>query len=1215
MILIGQDNWHLLVAAETRTGARDQPVASYTKLGWVLHGCQHSVNKIIATFCGHIKIQENPEPIEETMKNFFKLESLGIEPRLPRDDPQQRALDILEQKSRRLPDGSFETGLLWKQEEPKIPNNYLGALKHLENLERRLDKDENLKTQYLQRLDNLFNSGYAEKAPDTRTPNKTWYLPHFPVVNPAKPHKPPRLVHDAAAKTAGLCLNDLLLSGPDLLKSLPGVLMRFRQNKIAVSADIKEMFMRIKIREEDRDALRFLWRGDQRSGPPGEYRMTSVIFGATSSPCTALYIKDRNARDFVDKYPAAASAIINNHYMDDYLQSFSSEEEAKKITSQVDYIHKKGNFVLCGWISNNRNVLNYDLAPSQDTKVLGGDDTEKALGLRWDTKKDCFIFRINKNKTPIALLNNTRPPTKREALSIIMSIFDPLGIISPITIPAKRILQNTWKYKTEWDKSLPEELLPKWKEWMKSLSTIETLLIPRCYDYGDVTTREVHTFVDASEEAYAAAVYWRMERSDGSVQVTLAAAKSRVAPLKPVSIPRLELQAALLGARLARTVVQEHDYEVNDLTYWSDSTTALAWIQAEPRTFKTFVAHRVAEIEELTKKNEWRWLPSKDNVADDATRSTPEHFNSEHRWFCGPDFLRKGRDEWPQNKKVIAPMDTGEERVKCHVINNTTINDHLPNITRFSKWTRLIRTTARVLQFIDLCRPSKHTVEYKCTKKRESKDPTWKRTHKNKIIKKVTQNIKNNKTTNYIPIPATYIQHAEEQWIKGAQAESFSKEIAAIKDNKAAPSDSPLSVLSTYLDNAGVLRLRGRITAVQDVNEEIKNPIILEGKHRYTKLYIAYIHESLHHGGTEITVNEIRQRLWITKLRPSVKNVIKCCLYCKIKKAKPANPSTGNLPYPRLAHHARPFTFTGLDYFGPISVSVGRHKEKRYGALFTCLTCRAIHIEIASSLTADSAIAALRRFIARRGCPKEIWSDNATCFKAADRELGESALSALGCESNARSISWKYIPPASPFMGGAWERMVRAVKEALYVTLKEVHPSDETLATLLVEVENTVNSRPLTHVNVSPDEPEALTPNHILIGPNPHVPSPGNFTAADVTARHQWRRAQALADVFWRRWVREYLPLLQNRREPYGSGTPPKVGDVVVICDPNLPRNTWPKGRVTQVLPGKDGEIRVVDVMTRGLVLRRPTKRIVVLPTESPDGDGGRSVHDDGIKT
>lgn len=611
--------------------------------------------------------------------------------------------------------------------------------------------------------------------------------------------------------------------------------------------------------------------------------------------------------------------------------------------------------------------------------------------------------------------------------------------------------------------------------------------------------------------------------------------------------------------------------------------------------------------------NEWRWVPTKENVADDATRETPASFDAQHRWFHGPEFLKHSEEEWPTEEKV-ASEKTGEER--CHVALEKKTHEHLPDIDRISRWDTLIRATGRVLQFLDLCRPKKYPVaaaRRKRTKKSAQQDPAWSNLKK-KNLKEKRRTHPEEEKKKFACLEASYLLRAEQLWIRKVQDDSYSDERARIMNNAKPSSRDKLASLSVHIGEDGLLRLRGRISAAPGIEEETANPALLDGQHKYTKMYIQHVHEKMHHSGVELTVNELRQRFWITRIRPTVKNALRSCPTCMLRRAKPPNPSTGNLPAARLSHHVRPFSFTGLDYFGPLEVTVGRHREKRWVALFTCLTIRAIHLEVVTSLSADSAIAALRRFIARRGQPTELWSDNATCFKAAKQELKEEEETFQGAlreECGARRITWRFIPPASPFMGGAWERLVRSVKEALRVTLREKHPSDETLHTLLVEIENIVNSRPLTHVSVAPEDPEALTPNHILLGPNNHVPAPGNFTEEDQSARHLWRRAQRLADDFWRRWVKEYLPSLQHRREPRATGTSPSVGDMVVICDPNMPRNVWPRGRITRLYPGEDGEVRVVDVTTtNGHVLRRPCRRIVVLPVGVAGCDGGRNVHD-----
>ncbi|GBP84659.1 hypothetical protein EVAR_58882_1 [Eumeta japonica] len=333
--------------------------------------------------------------------------------------------------------------------------------------------------------------------------------------------------------------------------------------------------------------------------------------------------------------------------------------------------------------------------------------------------------------------------------------------------------------------------------------------------------------------------------------------------------------------------------------------------------------------------------------------------------------------------------------------------------------------------------------------------------------------------------------------------------------------ESRLHGLSVTMDQ-GMIKLNTRISRVEGVGETTKSPAVLAGEHPYTRLYIAWTHVNMHHGGVESVVNELRQRIWVLRLRPSVRSVIRSCLLCRIRKTKATEPLTGEHPSARLALHQRPFTLTGLDFCGPYLVTVGRQHHKRYVALFTCLTTRAVHLELAGSLSADAAILTLRRFMARRGCPTETWSDRGTNFVGANNELRREALP---------------------------------------------HPREEVLSTLLAEVEFAVNSRPLTHVSVSAEDPEALTPNHFLLG---------------GTARQ--------------RWLREYLPLLQRRHDSQQKGTPPEVDDVVLIVDENLPRNTWPRGRVVELYPGKGGVVRVVEPQTAAGRLKRPVKKIVVLP-------------------
>lgn len=302
-----------------------------------------------------------------------------------------------------------------------------------------------------------------------------------------------------------------------------------------------------------------------------------------------------------------------------------------------------------------------------------------------------------------------------------------------------------------------------------------------------------------------------------------------------------------------------------------------------------------------------------------------------------------------------------------------------------------------------------------------------------------------------------------------------------------------------------------------------------------------------------------------------------------------------------MAHHFRPFTHCGLDLFGPMEVTVGRRREKRYGVLFTCLTVRAIHLEIVHSLTTDSLIMALRRMAARRGWPRYLYSDNGTNLRGADTELKRSMLEldqeTLKLEGLKNEMEWKFIPPASPHWGGAWERLVRSVKTSLKVILNERAPKDETLSTLLAEVESMVNGRPLAHVSVEPGSTESLTPNHFLLGSSSNLPTLGSYQEFDLNLRKQWRKAQCLADMFWRRWVKEILPdLVPRRKWDTDLVRHLKVGDLVFIADPDAPRNLWEKGIIVRTFPGRDGRVRVVEVRTEAGCRKRPAARVARIP-------------------
>lgn len=1174
-LLIGQDNWDLGFPFEIRRAKRRDPVAIRTNLGWLVHGFMPSFSAKNTYSIGYVMEAEQESNhankddvrLHELIKENFQIESLGISPKKRENTLDQKAEQLLANHTTRIGE-RWQTCLLWKSSDVDLPNNYQTALKRLENLERRMERNPEFADLYCRQIDHFIAQGYASPIQNAdQEAKRVWYLPHFGVTHPNKPGKV-RVVFDAAAKTQGVSLNDKLLPGPDLLKSLHGVLMRFRQKPIAIVGDIKEMFLQIKIRPEDRQSQRFLWRGRNKDHEPEIYCMTSMIFGSTSSPCSAIYVKNKNAMEFQREYPDAVHRIIHKHYMDDYLDSVDNELEAIRLIKEVTKIHRQGGFEMQRWSSNSQAVLNsisekerITTPPSRD---LDPGHVERTLGLKWNPQSDQFHFAVDLERIPLRIKSGHCRPTKRQMLKVIMSVFDPQGFLAPFIVRSKILLQQVWKSGVNWDEYLQDAELVKWKAWIGDLKHIRLCKIPRCYmDRKDTPASiELHTFCDASEKAFAAVSYWRLVYPDDNIKVAFIASKCRVAPLKPLSIPRMELSAALIGSRLAKNIIAEHEFTVTRRVFWTDSRTVLIWIKSDPRNFKTFVAHRLGEIDELTDANEWRWVPSSDNPADKATKETAAGQNWATGWFTGPSFLERPEVHWPLQPNGVSLNISGDtdelRRIFVTTLASNPIPD-LPDVTRFSQWKRLIRATAWILLLADKCR----------------------------------------KKTNPKP-QSEHLRQAEILWAKQTQMDSFQYDLQSLTDVGKLQPDSNLHSLSPFIDKDGILRIDGRIRSSLDIGTELRMPIILPGRHPYTRLLISHYHHKANHGSTEMMINELRQKYWVTRMRTTARSVAAHCQMCRIQRAKPQPPRMGMLPEGRIAHHRRPFSFCGVDYFGPMTVTIGRRHEKRWGVLFTCLTTRAVHIELASSLSTDATIMALRRMMARRGQPTEIYSDNGTNLRGADAELRKTILELNQQQQSdfaiTHGIKWKFIPPSAPHMGGSWEVLVRCVKRALKVVLKERAPKEEVLRTLLAEAEHTINSRPLTHVSVDPRDRETLTPNHFLIGASSGVTVPGHFQEGDLHSVRQWRVSQSLADMFWRRWIREYLPTLLLRKRWRTDPPPLKEGDIVFIMDTTLPRNTWPRGIISAIYPGPDGRIRVVDVRTARGVFTRAVHKIIKLP-------------------
>ena len=1156
LLLIGQDVPHAVMPLEVRHGKDFEPYAVRTNLGWVIGGPVGGNSNV--TLSNFVHSMPAKAPDDSVSELFWKMDDVtSDEVQMSVDDA--RVLEIWD-KSLKMVNGHYQIDIPFKADPPELPDNWPVAERRLLSLGRRLSKDEDLLTKYKGTIDELVSKGYAEPVPDEELhsfPGCTWYLPHHSVANPNK--EKIRVVFDCSAEYRGTSLNQKVMQGPDLTNSLLGVLLRFRQESTAVMADIEGMFHQVKVTPSQRNVLRFLWWED---GNPSKkikvYRMTAHLFGGVWSPSAANYALRRTATDQAENFhEVTVQTVKENFYMDDGLKSLRSEQDAIELVQELCSLLKRGGFRLTKWVSNSKQVM--ESIPEDDRAKDVKDlnlplPSERALGVQWLTETDTFGIKVKQRE---------KPPTRRGLLSTMSSVYDPFGFVAPHVMQAKMLFQDECKMKKGWDDELEPANLAKWSKWLQNLHLLDNLQMDRCVvpdDFGPVVQSNLYHFSDASERAYGAVSYLRSVNERGEIHCTFLLAKSRLAPIRTLTIPRLELSAAVLAVQMNAKLTRELQLDLGPSVFYTDSTIVLQYIQNTQKRFKTFVANRVSTIHSGSEPSQWHHITSTLNPADDVSRGLDaEKLIANTRWRRGPDFLMS-TEHWQSTEVTSEVPDDDEELkpAKSHTVEAEETKEPLDQlINSASSWFKIQKSVCWLRRFIS----------HLAKKKSLPKD-----------------------------ITVSEMEQAEVQILKYIQKKNYQKEIETLQENGRVSKKSLIYSLEPTLDEEGLLRVSGRL-AHAPISENAKHPVILP-HHHVTELVVKQEHQKAGHAGPEHVLSLVRDKFWIPKGRPMVKRVLKACTQCKRLHGRMETQKMADLPPDRLTPYKPPFSFVGVDCFGPFLVKRGRGQEKRYGCIFTCLTTRAIHIEKLVSLETDSFINALVRFCARRGVPVKIRSDRGTNFLGAQRELSD-AISRWTESNQAKKhlllnhIEWEFNPPAASHMGGVWERMIRSVRKHINAILRNQILDDERLDTVFCEVEQVVNSRPLTHVSSNHKDENPLTPNHLLLLRGVPSVCTGPFTKDDVFGR-RWRHVQFLADNFWRRWLKEYLPLLQLRQKWLQPKRDLKVGDMVIV-EETTPRKEWPLAKVIETHEGRDGRIRSVKIKTKNSVLTRPIHKLCLL--------------------
>ncbi|XP_076089954.1 uncharacterized protein LOC143061985 [Mytilus galloprovincialis] len=920
--------------------------------------------------------------------------------------------------------------------------------------------------------------------------------------------------------------------------------MGFRTKKYAISTDIGKAFLHIGLDEKDRDFTRFFWLSDtdNPSSTLTTYRFKSILFGATSSP----FILNATLLKHLDACNTNISEIMKNDlYVDNILSSLENEDDAAKYFVQARSLMSEAGFNLRSWSSNCSKLT--DLAKQYD--VCEKETFVKILGLKWDTVKDTITFQ------KVDLFDIELPNiTKREILKQSSRIYDPLGLLSPVSVRAKILMQTLWEQKYEWDEPLPLEIQTTWKNLAKDLekTTYTELKRPYFPNLPDQKT-QLHVFVDASTTAYGATVYICNHHES-----SLVIAKNRVAPFKQLTLPQLELMAALIGARLADHV--KSVLHIENITFWSDSQIILQWLSTS-KQLKRFIRNRVTEIRKLTNTQEWRYCPTKDNPADLLTRGlSASQFEQNTLWFNGPEWISDA-SKWPSWK----PNDTTVLLTSTDIEDSSTADKEIDNqqgihqivqITRYSTLSKLLRITAYLLRFIRNCR-----------------SPILQR-NKAKYVSREE------------------LQDATECWILNCQRTSFKDEMLHLKLKDTKPTVL-VRQLRLYLNNKDAICRGGRIHNAP-VCENTKFPYLLPRSHHFTKLVVLDIHKYMKHSGVLSTVTQIRQTYWIPRIRQYVRGILRNCVICRKINSKPYTaPDPPPLPKVRLLE-APPFTITGVDFTGALYIRDTHDIEhKVFICLFTCASTRAVHLEVVPDLSEKSFLQAFRRFASRKSRPHTLISDNASTYLAASETLKKLTQSpSLNDTLSTYGTTWRFIPKRAPWYGGWWERFIGITKTCLKKTLGRSYVTMDTLQTILTEIEAIINDRPLTYVSPDIEDEEPLTPSHLLYGrritltpyPQPNIEYIAVNSGKQELHKHL-NKQSSLMEHFWNRWKSEYITTLREFHRQTGNNLQTiQVGDVVQVQDDKLPKNRWNIAVVDELITGN-------DVFTRAAIIRTSAGR------------------------
>ncbi|XP_071051383.1 uncharacterized protein [Onthophagus taurus] len=1135
-VLLGCEIFYDLMKPDQLKLGKHGPILQNTKLGWIVAG----------PMLGKIK-QKNEtrcflatDNLHKQIERFWEIENIEI-------------------ANSKLSKEEMECELNFR-------DSFDIAKNRLISLERKLAKNSNLRQEYNNFLKEYEDLGHMTLTSFDKCDNDIVnYLPHRVVIKQTSSTTKVRVVFDASAKTtSGLSLNDVLKVGPKIQSDLFDIVVRMRMHPIVITADAEKMYRMILIHKTQRDFQRILWRYD----PNDEikpYRLNTVTYGTSSASFLATRVLHQVGLNCRNSNAVASNIILRDFYMDDLITGSDDWQEALKIKDELASILAKSGFKLRKWQSNDSRVLHNENNQLDKFQINDGTET-RALGIVWHPREDTLHY-----STDFEIKNDKF--TKRVILSQVARIFDPLGLINPCIMKAKLILQELWQLQSDWDDEIPDCLKQKWSNFIKSIKMISKIAIPRPVIVAKVVSITLHGFSDASQVAYGACIYVCSSNDNGKKSSHLICSKSRVAPIKQISIARLELCGAFLLAQLMTKIksimLTNEKIQIKNVYYWTDSSIVLSWLNSESHKWKIFVANRVADIQRLTEREIWKHVPTADNPADFVSRGlNPDELQDKECWWKGPEWITLEETHWPQNHTVTID-DVPEARKQNINFSYLIVNDFDRICTRYSTFLKLQHVMAYLLRFVNNIRSE------------------------TKLSGLLSLEELNNATIKLCKI---------------VQNQSFIQEISLLQQGKMVHKQSKLVCLNPFLDNNNLIRIGGRLRH-SELSYDEKFPIVLPAKHHFVKLIVKYYHHKYLHAGPQFVLSRIRSKFWPLDGRNTVRRYLRNCTTCFRVKPLNVDQLMGDLPDFRVTR-TRPFAAIGLDYAGPYLIKDSKSTRcvelKAYLCIFVCLATKAVHLELVTQLTSEAFMNAFKRFVSRRGLCRTVYSDNGTNFVGANNDLKNlyNLIKETAKDENYYSyfvdnqITWHFIPPRSPHFGGLWESTVKSFKFHIKRVLGETKLNCEQFYTLLTQIEAILNSRPILPLSSDPTDLEPLTPGHFLIGQPLQAIPQENVVDVPTNRLNNFKQQQQLLQRFWRVWNHEYLHTLQQRSKWTRNNHDVQIGTMVLLKEQNIPPLQWRLGRIEELYPGQDHIVRVVLVRTRNGMVKRAVAKVCPLPID-----------------